>query len=60
MMKWQKCALICAILSGCASVQPGATVALPDAPKPAAPAAAMQPVPPAGHFLQSWTALFAR
>lgn len=29
----------------------------PDLPKPVAPPAAMQPVPPAGYFLQSWTQL---
>lgn len=38
--------LICAIPSGFASVQPGATVVLPEPPKPVAPPAAMQPVPP--------------
>lgn len=49
-------ALVSLLLLGCAA--PPSVVDLPPPPKPKAPQAALQPIPPAGWFLNQWTEIF--
>lgn len=56
MKNWLLSALTLPLLCACAA-RPS-VVELPPPPKPKAPQAALQPIPPAGYFLKQWHTIF--